>query len=280
MTIIKVRENGPLRVEGDDVKVVDWNGNEYPIDKRPFVLCRCGQSKTRPSAICTHRAIGFQPPRLLLNPEAPMRRPSRNHDDRGPPVGMPLSCRRQCVCYRQPPPCSLHPRGIHGLPQPLRPAAAAAALRARLRRGSLHVQPHSHCDDDCRRACRPVRRPHRGRRRQATRDRDGGVRAGPRHAAGGDVAIAQQVIAWRFAQGIVTPGVFAVAVAFIHDRWEGARAATTTAAYVTGTVVGGFLGRVVSGQAAAMWGWRASFASIGVLSLGLCADARRPTACR
>jgi predicted MFS family arabinose efflux permease len=75
------------------------------------------------------------------------------------------------------------------------------------------------------------------------------------------------VIAWRFAQGLATPGVFAVAVAFIHDRWEGARAATTTAAYVTGTVVGGFVGRVVSGQAAAMWGWRASFVSIGVLSL-------------
>ena len=75
------------------------------------------------------------------------------------------------------------------------------------------------------------------------------------------------VIAWRFAQGLVTPGVFAVAVAFIHDRWEGARAATTTAAYVTGTVVGGFLGRIVSGQAAAAWGWRASFVSIGVLSL-------------
>lgn len=76
-----------------------------------------------------------------------------------------------------------------------------------------------------------------------------------------------QVIAWRFAQGIATPGVFAVAVAFIHDRWEGARAATTTAAYVTGTVIGGFSGRVVSGQAAAMWGWRASFVSIGALSL-------------
>jgi MFS transporter, YNFM family, putative membrane transport protein len=76
-----------------------------------------------------------------------------------------------------------------------------------------------------------------------------------------------EVIAWRFAQGLATPGVFAVAVAFIHDRWEGARAATTTAAYVTGTVIGGFLGRVVSGQAAAMWGWRASFVSIGVLSL-------------
>jgi len=76
-----------------------------------------------------------------------------------------------------------------------------------------------------------------------------------------------QVIIWRFVQGIATPGVFAVAVAFIHDRWEGPRAATTTAAYVTGTVVGGFVGRVVSGQSAALWGWRASFASIGILSV-------------
>ncbi len=91
------------------------------------------------------------------------------------------------------------------------------------------------------------------------------------------------VIAWRFVQGIATPGVFAVAVAFIHDRWEGARAATTTAAYVTGTVVGGFFGRVVSGQAAAMWGWRASFAVVGVVSLacavalaGLLPADRRP----
>src|SRR5436305_4157645 len=76
-----------------------------------------------------------------------------------------------------------------------------------------------------------------------------------------------QVIAWRFVQGLVTPGVFAVAVAYIHDRWDGARAATTTAAYVTGTVIGGFIGRVVSGQAAAWWGWRASFTTVGIMSM-------------
>ena len=77
----------------------------------------------------------------------------------------------------------------------------------------------------------------------------------------------RQIIFWRFMQGIVTPGVFAVAVAYIHDRWDGARAATTTAAYVTGTVVGGFLGRVVAGEVAARWGWRASFVVVGALSL-------------
>ena len=62
MATIIVRENGPLRIDGDDVKVVDWNGNEYPIpgDKRPFILCRCGRSKTRPFCDLTHRSIGFQ----------------------------------------------------------------------------------------------------------------------------------------------------------------------------------------------------------------------------
>jgi CDGSH-type Zn-finger protein len=60
MATIKVRPNGPLVVEGDDVRVVDADGNEYPIEKRPFILCRCGQSKTRPFCDLTHRGIGFQ----------------------------------------------------------------------------------------------------------------------------------------------------------------------------------------------------------------------------
>src|SRR5262245_45519045 len=76
-----------------------------------------------------------------------------------------------------------------------------------------------------------------------------------------------QVVAWRFAQGLVTPGVFAATVAYIHDQWDPAHAGSVTAAYVTGTVVGGFLGRVVSGLVAASVGWRASFAATGVLSL-------------
>ena len=29
MATIKVRQNGSLLVEGDDVKLIDWNGNEY-----------------------------------------------------------------------------------------------------------------------------------------------------------------------------------------------------------------------------------------------------------
>ena len=69
MTVIQVRENGPLLVEGDEVKVVDWNGNEYPIEKRPFILCRCGQSKTRPFCDLTHRGIAFKAGEAAPQPE-------------------------------------------------------------------------------------------------------------------------------------------------------------------------------------------------------------------
>jgi CDGSH-type Zn-finger protein len=57
---IKVRLNGPYLVEGDDVKVVDWNGAEYQVAKRPFALCRCGGSMTKPFCDGTHSRAGFQ----------------------------------------------------------------------------------------------------------------------------------------------------------------------------------------------------------------------------
>jgi CDGSH-type Zn-finger protein len=60
MTTITVRLNGPYRVDGEDVKVVDWNGNEYQIAKRPFALCRCGASTSKPFCDGTHSKIGFQ----------------------------------------------------------------------------------------------------------------------------------------------------------------------------------------------------------------------------
>ena len=62
MITIKVRENGSLRVEGDDVKVVDAEGAEYQILKRPFALCRCGGSANKPFCDGTHKRIGFQAP--------------------------------------------------------------------------------------------------------------------------------------------------------------------------------------------------------------------------
>ena len=80
-------------------------------------------------------------------------------------------------------------------------------------------------------------------------------------------ATLNQVIGWRFVQGLVTPGVFAVTVAYIHDRWDPSRAGRATAAYVTGTVIGGFVGRATSGVMASWFGWRASFVTVGAMSL-------------
>ncbi|HEX4346926.1 MAG TPA: CDGSH iron-sulfur domain-containing protein [Vicinamibacterales bacterium] len=59
MATIKLRQNGPLIVEGDDVNVLDWNGNAYEIPKRPFALCRCGASTKKPFCDGTHSRIGF-----------------------------------------------------------------------------------------------------------------------------------------------------------------------------------------------------------------------------
>jgi CDGSH-type Zn-finger protein len=60
MTTIKLRQNGPYLIEGDEVKVLDWNGAEYHIDRRPIALCRCGGSTKKPFCDGTHSKIGFQ----------------------------------------------------------------------------------------------------------------------------------------------------------------------------------------------------------------------------
>ncbi|HEX8252226.1 MAG TPA: CDGSH iron-sulfur domain-containing protein [Thermoanaerobaculia bacterium] len=54
---IKIRDNGPLLVDGD-FKLVDANGNEVPIVKK--ALCRCGGSTMKPFCDGTHSKIGFQ----------------------------------------------------------------------------------------------------------------------------------------------------------------------------------------------------------------------------
>ena len=59
MATIKLRQNGPYLVEGDDVQVVDWNGNAYQPARRPIALCRCGASANKPFCDRTHRTIGF-----------------------------------------------------------------------------------------------------------------------------------------------------------------------------------------------------------------------------
>ena len=49
MTTIRLRQNGPYVIDSDDVRVVDWTGAEYHIDRRPVALCRCA---FRPASQC------------------------------------------------------------------------------------------------------------------------------------------------------------------------------------------------------------------------------------
>ena len=70
MTTIRLRRNGPSVVEGDDVKVLDWDGNEYPVARRPIALCRCGASAKKPFCDGTHAKIGFQASEGAACPEA------------------------------------------------------------------------------------------------------------------------------------------------------------------------------------------------------------------
>jgi len=60
MVTVRIRRNGPYVIEGDDVRVVDWNGVEYPVERRPIALCRCGASTTKPFCDGSHSRVGFQ----------------------------------------------------------------------------------------------------------------------------------------------------------------------------------------------------------------------------
>jgi len=76
----------------------------------------------------------------------------------------------------------------------------------------------------------------------------------------------QQLIFWRFVQGIATPGIFASTVAYIHEVWPPSHAGRATAAYMTGTILGGFTGRAVSGFVAADASWQAAFVALALLT--------------
>jgi MFS transporter, YNFM family, putative membrane transport protein len=75
------------------------------------------------------------------------------------------------------------------------------------------------------------------------------------------------LLAARVAQGLAVPFVFAVAVAYVAEEVPAARSAAVNGLYVSGTAFGGFLGRFLSGAAAEVSGWRASFAALALVLL-------------
>jgi CDGSH-type Zn-finger protein len=69
--IIRLRENGPLLVQGP-VRVIDHLGNEFisPAGKENVALCRCGASKNKPFCDGSHRTCGFRAANLARPPDA------------------------------------------------------------------------------------------------------------------------------------------------------------------------------------------------------------------
>ena len=82
------------------------------------------------------------------------------------------------------------------------------------------------------------------------------------------------VIFWRAVQGLVLPPIFAVTVAYIGDEWPASQATTAAGIYSSGSSLGGFSGRLVTGVIADLISWRAGFAVLaGVAAVGAVAVA-------
>jgi MFS family permease len=77
-----------------------------------------------------------------------------------------------------------------------------------------------------------------------------------------------QLIIWRFLQGVMVPGVVAVLVTYIGEEWPPNRVPFIMSLYVSGTALGGFLGRLTAGLLADWFSWRISFIALGLASFG------------
>ncbi len=54
-------KNGPFRVTGEDIQLLDPSGNAYGLGGRTTIsLCRCGQSKNKPFCDGSHNHHGFE----------------------------------------------------------------------------------------------------------------------------------------------------------------------------------------------------------------------------
>ncbi len=75
------------------------------------------------------------------------------------------------------------------------------------------------------------------------------------------------LVFWRLLQGLITPGIFATTIAYITENWPPTAVAPVMSLYVSGTALGGFCGRTVTGVLADRLGWRAAFLVLGAASI-------------
>ncbi|WP_198152182.1 MFS transporter [Granulicella tundricola] len=80
-----------------------------------------------------------------------------------------------------------------------------------------------------------------------------------------------QLAMWRLLEGLLTPGIFIITIAYVTEEWPALQVPRAMSVYVAGTVFGGFVGRVSGGLLGGRVGWRPVFVLLGVL--GLCGAA-------
>ncbi len=76
-----------------------------------------------------------------------------------------------------------------------------------------------------------------------------------------------QLVFWRFLQGVTVPGVIAVVVTYVGEEWRPDQVALVMSFYVSGTALGGFVGRISAGILADHFSWRVSFLVLGAAVL-------------
>ncbi|WP_156454249.1 MULTISPECIES: MFS transporter [unclassified Sphingomonas] len=84
------------------------------------------------------------------------------------------------------------------------------------------------------------------------------------------LAIAPNLVAFgllRIAQGVLMSIAFALAVAFLGERWGGMRTAGAMAAYVTGNIASNLLGRVTASVGVSVFGSHNSFLLFAAVNL-------------
>lgn len=75
-----------------------------------------------------------------------------------------------------------------------------------------------------------------------------------------------QLLFWRLLTGLFMPGIITSAMAFISEEW-GSDAPRAISLYVSGSVLGGFLGRMLAGAFGEHFGWRLAFVVLGATTL-------------
>jgi YNFM family putative membrane transporter len=75
------------------------------------------------------------------------------------------------------------------------------------------------------------------------------------------------ILFWRIIHGLFIPGVTAVLVAYVSEEFPANQRGRALGAYVSATVTGGLVGRVIAGPIAELFSWHAVFVTISIFSL-------------